>query len=106
MLNKIVNPIIAPIESQKPESLVKSPFDLRIAFPIVGSLIEMSLFGCNNIERLTLVEMFSPATLGYNGFLVLRINQKYWVMRKTYTGPPTSKEFIDRYCILTVHHRR
>jgi hypothetical protein len=55
MLNKIANAIIAPIESQKPPSVVKSPFDLRRALPTVGASTEVSVFGCNNIGKLTLV---------------------------------------------------
>jgi hypothetical protein len=57
MLNKIANPTMAPMEIQKPPSVVKSPFALRIALPTVGASIEVSLFGCNNIERLKLIEM-------------------------------------------------
>jgi hypothetical protein len=45
MLNKIVNAIMAPMESQKPPSVVKSPFDLRRALPTVGASIEVSVFG-------------------------------------------------------------
>jgi hypothetical protein len=60
MLNKIVNPIRAATESQKPESSVNKPFDLRMALPTVGASIEVSLFGCSKIGRLALVQMLSP----------------------------------------------
>ena len=60
MLNKIANPIMAPMESQKPPSVVKNPFDLRRASPTVGASIEVSVFGCNNIEKIALVEMLQP----------------------------------------------
>jgi hypothetical protein len=67
MLNKIANAIIAPIESQKPPSVVKSPFDLRRALPTVGASIEVSVFGCNDIEILTLGDTVNFTTLGYHG---------------------------------------
>ena len=59
MLNKIVNATIAPIEIQKPPSVVKSPFDLRRALPTVVA-VELSLYGCNNIERHASIEILSP----------------------------------------------
>jgi hypothetical protein len=71
MLNKIANPIRAPMESQKPDSSVNKPLDLRIALPTVGASIEVSLFGCSKIGRFTLVEMLVAfTTLGYNGVRV------------------------------------
>ena len=47
MLNKIMNPIRAPTESQNPHSPVNKPLDLRIALPTVGASIVVSLFGCS-----------------------------------------------------------
>jgi hypothetical protein len=67
MLNKIVNAIMAPMESQKPPSVVKSPFDLRRALPTVGASIKVSVFGCNNNERLALGDIVNFTTLGYHG---------------------------------------
>jgi len=46
MLNKIMNPIRAPMETQNPHSPVNRPLDLRIALPTVGASIFVSLFGC------------------------------------------------------------
>jgi len=46
MLNKIMNPIRAPMETQNPHSPVNKPLDLRIDFPTVGASIFVSLFGC------------------------------------------------------------
>jgi hypothetical protein len=66
MLNKIVNAIMAPMESQKPPSVVKSPFDLRRALPTVGASIKVSVFGCNDIERLPLGDIVNFTPLGYN----------------------------------------
>jgi hypothetical protein len=47
MLNKIMNPTRAPMESQNPHSPVNNPLDLRIALPTVGASIIVSLFGCS-----------------------------------------------------------
>jgi hypothetical protein len=47
MLNKIMNPTRAPMESQNPHSPVNKPLDIRIALPTVGASIIVSLFGCS-----------------------------------------------------------
>lgn len=47
VLNKIMNPTRAPMDSQNPHSPVNKPFDFRIASPTVFASMVVSLFGCN-----------------------------------------------------------
>ena len=51
MLNKIVNPRMAPMEIQNPQSPVNKPLDLRIASPTVDALIDASVFVCSKNEK-------------------------------------------------------
>ena len=51
MLNKIVNPTMAPMETQNPQSPVNKPLDLRIASPTVDASIDLSKFVCNKNDN-------------------------------------------------------